>query len=340
MNNDRIIISPAESFTLGQQFLQHVRDNRDRMVPLLLPGLDGYFAPMLPGELAVVIAQTHNGKSLFMSQWAQRILSHLKASGRDDEAVIWVDTEMPADYLAAGQISRETGIGYTDVVYSPHGLDMGLLMKAATRIASVPLYTVATRLGSKDGGAEVHLTNIRNGIRMLASGGVDGTKRRIAAIFVDYLQSLPIDPTVRKSPADQQRRLQVGRDVDLLRQMGSMFSCPVIVGVQAKQTLGMSEMTKALALPQIYDGMETANIAQRPDRIISLAVAARNFTVGQVLTWQGHDIVVTKDLLLTAVLKQRAFGGYLPAGDVFAYRMTGDPDPMKALVNVWSGWKP
>jgi len=335
--SERLIITPAESASLGINFIESLYAQRDRLMPLLLPGMDKYFMPLLPGELVAVVARTHNGKSWFMNQWSRRMIQHLRARGRD-EVIVWVDTEMTADSLGTSAIARGAGLRMTDVLYGKSGLDMVALMNAARQVAEVPLYTIATRLGSKDGGAEVHLTNIQNGIRDLTKGQIDGRQHKVAAIFVDYLQALPIDPTVKKSTVESQRRLQVSRDVDRLRSMGSMFGCPVIVGVQAKQELAPTEAQRALGLPTIYDGQETANIAQRPDRILSLSVAARNFSRGQAISYHGFNDAVRDGLMFVGVWKQRAAFDALPAGHVFAYEMSDDPDPSRGLRNLWSEW--
>lgn len=334
---DRLIITPAESALLGVEFIKSLHAQRDRLMPLLLPGMDTYFMPLLPGELVAVVARTHNGKSWFMNQWSKRMVKHLQSKNRD-EAIVWVDTEMTADSLGTSAIARGAGLRMADVLYGKAGLDMTALMNAAKQVAEVPLYTIATRLGSKDGGAEVHLTNIQNGIRDLVRGQVDGQPRKVAAIFVDYLQALPVDPVVRKSAAENQRRLQVSRDVDRLRSMAGMFGCPVIVGVQAKQDLAPTEAQKVLGLPTIYDGQETANIAQRPDRIISLSVAPRNFPRGHRIDYRGFNGVVRDGLMFVGVWKQRAAFDALPAGHVFAYEMSDDLDPFKSMRNLWSEW--
>ena len=334
MSDERHIVTPAELGVLGVQAVQRLHDNRERLMPMGLPGMENYFVPLEPGSLTVVLAQTHNGKSWFMNRWMRRMIKYLQSRNRD-EVIVWVDTEVSADYLAMNRVSAESGIGYRDIV-SRNSLDMKVLLRAAASIAGVPLYTIATRLGRD--GSEIHLTNIRKGLGMLEKGQVDGTPRKIAAVFIDYLQSLPLDPVVRKErDIDKQRRLQVSRDVDTCRVIGSQFDCSVILGVQAKQTPDTSAaLWKALHVPGMYDGQETANIAQRTDRMICLSVAERNFPLGQTLEYKGRQIIATENLMFVAVLKQRGDG--FPAGKVFAYMLDNKAtDPDLAMANVWDG---
>ncbi len=333
MSDERCIVTPAELGVLGVQAVQRLHDNRERLMPMGLPGMDDYFIPLEPGSLTIVQAQTHNGKSWFMNRWMRRMIKYLKHRERD-EVIVWVDTEVTADYLAMNRVTSESGIGYRDIVYRP-GLDMKALVRAAASIAGVPLYTIATRLG-KDG-SEVHLTNIRKGIDMLIKGQVDGTPRKVAAVFIDYLQSLPLDPVVRKErELDKQRRLQVSRDVDTCRVIASQFDCSVILGVQSKQSPEQTTLWRSLRLPGMYDGQETANIAQRADRIISLSVAARNYPAGEVLEYRNRQITVVDNLMFVGILKQR--GDNFPSGKVFAYMLDGSAvDPDLAMINVWDG---
>ena len=333
----RLVVTPAELGKLGVEGVRSLHAKRDRLWPILLPGMDDYFAPLEPGSLTVVQAQTHNGKSLFMSKWRDRGVAYLSQQRRE-EIVVWIDTEISADYLAMSTVMREAGIRYNEVLFSRNGLDVAALMRAAENVAGLPTYTIATRLGQRHGNAEVTLTNIRNGLAALTNGTVDGRKRRIAAIFIDYLQALPLDTAVKRAPMENQRRLQVAKDVDLCRELGAEFDAPVILGVQSKQQLEPSKTSKALALPGMYDGMETANIAQRTDRMITLSVGPRNFPRGAVLDYAGHSLVVRDGTMFVYVAKQRVPNGYLPAGHVFAYEITDSADPFQSFVHTWSEW--
>jgi RNase P/RNase MRP subunit p30 len=71
----------------------------------------------------------------------------------------------------------------------------------------------------------------------VVGGGRDGSKSKPAAIFVDYLQALPIDPEIRQAMIKDQRRLQVRQDVYRLRQAAVQFDCPIILASQAKQNM-------------------------------------------------------------------------------------------------------
>jgi hypothetical protein len=339
---DRLIITPAEAGAMGVDFIQRVHDKRDRLMPILLPGeISMYFAPLLPGEMTLVIAQTHNGKSTFMKLWARRMSQHLKANGRGDEAIVWVDTEHPAEYVATGFVSGHARLSYNDVM-TTGGLDPKRLIAASNVVADTPLYIIATRLGDDDNDSnEIHLTNIKRSLKMLKDGKIDGAPRKIAAIFIDFLQALPIDPAVRRTALENQRRTQVSRDLVTIRRMSATLDCPVIVGVQAKQLMAPSPHKDILGLPGIFDGEETSANGQRPDRILSLSVTAQNFPLGEEIKYRNARFMNRRGLLFVRVVKQRAVVGDLPAGHVFAFEFQKDTtDPMTAIAHVWSEWTP
>jgi hypothetical protein len=96
----------------------------------------------------------------------------------------------------------------------------------------------------------------------------------------------------------------------------------------------------------MYGGQETANIAQRPDRVLSVSTPSRaKVALGSEIQVAGQIFKVTRGLCFVQVLKQRIEG--LPAGGIFAYEYNpAEADPMKRYVLVWQSeeyepsWKP
>jgi hypothetical protein len=92
--------------------------------------------------------------------------------------------------------------------------------------------------------------------------------------------------------------------------MTRFTDCPIVVGVQAKQSLNGHTGANML-IPGVYDGEETSSIAQRFDRVISLWMPKTTHTVGDTLNHKGLSFEVTEGLIWIKVNKQR---GGLPAG--------------------------
>jgi hypothetical protein len=327
-NLSGIIHNPATVAVIGLDFVKALEATRDRLVPMGLPGMGGYFGPLLPGDLVSVIAKSHNGKSLFLRDWAHRLGNYLEARGRD-ELIVWVDTETPVDHLALGQLATAANTGVPQIVYEG-AYDLGALLTAAKSVGRGRIVYIATKLGEDD--QEVTLTNIMNALRLMTTGAWDGKKHKLAAIFVDYLQALPFDPAVkRQRDMDSQRRIQVSNDVNTCRRMGATFNCPVILAVQAKQDDEWALKTRTskeeyakgiqgnISVAGFWAGQETGNIGQRSDRIIGLGMPKTEHPIGTRLLYKDQYIDVTDGLMVVQVHKQRMEG--LASGSAFFYEI-------------------
>ena len=60
------IYSPVEASNIALEAIQKITKNSTRGAKLGIPDIEGYFAPLLPGPLCAVIAQTSNYKSGFI----------------------------------------------------------------------------------------------------------------------------------------------------------------------------------------------------------------------------------------------------------------------------------
>lgn len=306
------VFTPAETSTIGIERIQEMERSKHRAAPLGVGSLRDYFAPLLPGEICAIQAQTSNYKSGFINMWEHTLAHHLAVEGRDDEVIIHVDTENTIDALAIQDIARNSNHSVADLSRG-NVRDWRNVFHAAAKIANVQIYRVGGQLGA-DVGQDLYLSNIYRGIRYMVSGELLGRPIQPAAVFIDYLQALPIDPEVRRSTSgEQQRRLQVREDVYRIREMARVLNCPVIVGVQAKQNLS-GHLGPNMLIPGTYDGEETSSIAQRFDRVLGLWMPKTTHTMGETLTHKGLSFEVEDNLLFFKVNKQR---GGLPAGKIW-----------------------
>jgi hypothetical protein len=159
------------------------------------------------------------------------------------------------------------------------------------------------------------MSNMIRAIQTLQEDLLDW-KPKIAGLFFDYLQAFPIDPEIKESTKDAQRRLQVREDIYRLRQAAAYFKCPVFVAIQAKQNL--EGASPPIMLPGVYDGEETSSIAQRLDRVITLWMPKQTHLVGETIDYKGRWFKVEENQLFVKIAKQR---GGLPAGKVWPCRI-------------------
>ena len=309
------VFTPAETSTLGVERVKEMEANKHRAMPLDINEIGAYLAPLMPGELCAIQAQTSNYKSGLINSWEHSLAKYLKAQGRNDEVIIHVDTESTIEGLAVEEIARGSDHTVADLARG-NVRDWSKVIKAAGQLASINIYRIGSALG-RDDMPDLYLSNIYRAIRYMTDGKLTDTKIVPACIFIDYLQALPIDPEVRGASKKDQRRLQVRDDVYRMRRMASYFKCPIVVGVQAKQNL-TGHAGPNMRIPGTYDGEETSAIAQRFDRVVSLWMPKTTHTVGETLSHRSLSFDVEEDLIWIKVNKQR---GGLPAGRAWQCRI-------------------
>ena len=323
--------TPPETGTKAIQHLRNIQANVHRSMPLPIEGIGfgAYFADLNPGQTCAVIAQTHNYKTGFMEMWEKGLARHLQTQGRTDELIVRVDVENTIEELGMMEISRLSDHSMADLARG-NIRDWTKVIHAAGKISELNIYRIADPLGD-DTAPELYLSNIYRATKFIKDGRLTGEPLKIAAMFIDYLQALPFDPEVKKHKnLDDQRRLQVRRDVYRINQMAKHFACPIVYGVQAKQELkGM--LGPNMLTPGIYDGEETSSIGQRVHRAISLWMPKTTHSVGQALVHNGVDFEVSEDLIWVRIPKQR---GGLPSGKIWPCRIDFKTNTLRITRNL------
>lgn len=308
-NQDGAIYTPIETSKYGKEQIEFIKRNQHRALRFFIPGIDKYFAPILPGQACAVIAQTSNYKTGFMYAWEDHAARQLETEGRRDEIILHVSVEETIEEQAYLLLGIETGEDAGDLARG-EVQDWGRLEAAAIKIGTIPIYRIGDSLARADEFPNLYLTNIFRAIKHLRDVILE-ERKQIAAIFFDYLQAFPFDPEIKNVPnIEVQRRLQVREDVYRLRRCATFFNCPVVVNVQAKQILSDAP-SKAMYIPGKYDGEESSAIGQRFQRVISLWMPKMNWPVGSKVEYGDIGYMVDENLLWVKVCKQQ---GRLPSG--------------------------
>jgi hypothetical protein len=303
------IYTPSEVATYGKRAIEEIKQNQERALKFFIPGIADYFAPMLPGQLCGVIAQTSNYKTGFLYAWQEFAAKQLEAEGRTDEIIIHVSVEETIEEQAYLLLGIETGEDAGDLAQG-QVQDWDRLEQAAVKIGTIPIYRIGDSLARADEFHNLYLSNMARAIMYLRDEILEG-KKKIAAIFWDYLQAFPYDPEVQRyGNKEAQRRLQVREDIYRLKRAHAVLKCPGVVAVQAKQILS-DTANKSMYIPGKYDGEESSAIGQRLQRIISLWMPKNNWPVGQKIDYGDLTYTVEESLLWVKVCKQQ---GRLPSG--------------------------
>lgn len=314
------IYSPHEVGMVGYKQAQRAAEHSQFGIELdikgTLPSIKEYVAPLLPWEICAIQAQTSNGKTYFTNWWERKIAEQLKRQGRE-EIIIHVSLEESIEAMAFQDYGRLLNANPSDFARGAY-TDWKKMQWAMGKIDQTPIWRLGDSSERPQDAPELHLTNIYKAIQELVSGEVTGSPLKPAVVIVDYLQALPIDSENKEVGKREQRRLQVSNDVFRLRAMTTHLNCPIIVPLQAKQTLeGNNE---PYMIPGTYDGMETSAIATRFDRIFSLWMPKTSYLIGQTVFNKEKQPVFTvaENQAFFKVNKQR---GGLPAGRVWELKI-------------------
>ena len=299
------VYTPQQVATYGVQAVQAARDNAARGLGINIAEIRNYFAPVMPGQLCAIIAQTSHYKSGFLHFIEHEAAKQLTAEGRDDEIIVHVSVEECVEEQAFLEFARQSGEDAGDLARG-QVQDWDKLMGAAVVVGNIPIYRIGDSLARAEDMPNLYMTNMIRSIKTLAEEILDW-QPKVAALFFDYLQAFPIDPEIRSASKDQRRRLQVRQDIYRLRQAAAYFKCPVYVAVQAKQHLDGAK--PPIMMPGIYDGEESSSIAQRCDRIVGLWMPKMTYTVGERI--EKGSFTVAENQIWIKILKQR---GGLPSG--------------------------
>jgi hypothetical protein len=309
------VYTPQQVATYGVAAIKNARDNAMRGLGVGIAEVRDYFAPVLPGQVCAIIAQTSQYKSGFLHFLEHQGAKQLMDDGREDEILVHVSVEEGVEEQAFLEFSRFSGEEAGKLARG-QVQDWSRLEEAAIRVGEIPIYRIGDSLARAEDMPNLYLSNMVRAIKTLSEDLLDW-RPKIAGLFFDYLQAFPFDPEHKGSgPSEEKRRLQVRSDMYRLRQAAAYFKAPVFVAVQAKQHLDGAN--PPIMLPGIYDGEESSSIAQRCDRIITLWMPKQTHTVGSTITAGLIDFRVEENQLWVKVAKQR---GGLPSGKTWPCRI-------------------
>jgi hypothetical protein len=304
-----VVYTPPEATALAIDATERTIKHAERAMSVNIPIVKDYFAPVMPGQVAVILGQSSNFKSGLVRYIEREAAFDLVDQGRDNEVIVHISTEEVIEEQVYHQFSEKIGVSAGDIARGMVS-DMDRLNAAAEYVEGIPIYRIGSSLARPQFHRYLYLSNIIRALQYLQENLHD-RKLRIAGLFFDYLQAFPIDPEVKSASVDKRRRLQVREDMYRLKDAAAYFGCPVWVAVQAKQLLNGNPSQK-MYIPGMYDGEETSSIAQRADRMISLWMPKQTgLTIGTVQRYRDIEYPVLENLLWMKVLKQR---GGLPSG--------------------------
>lgn len=310
-----IIFTPDEVAALAKQRIEYIRNNQHRTLKFFIPGLTDYIAPVLPGEMIMVLAQTSNYKSGFLDAWEYEAAKQLAKEGRGNEIIVHISVEESVEQQVFRLLARETGTSVGELARG-NITNWDDFTFANIKIGEVNIYRIGHSLANPGTFPRLHISNMIRALEYLQTK-LHKHKLTVAAIFFDYLQAFPFDDEVKRVQLIDRQKFQIREDVYRIFQAANYFNCPAIVASQAKQKLDNAP-SKFMYIPGIYDGDGAKEVADRPDRVISLWMPKMTLPIGSLVDYNDMIYTVDENILWIKACKQR---GGLPAGRAFRCRI-------------------
>lgn len=310
------IYTPQQAASMAIRGIRAAQSGKKRAMRFNFgnPIIDNYIAPLLPGQTMVVIAQTTNYKSGFMrfleKMWAKQL-----AEEKRNECIIHVSFEEVIEeqiYYSFEMYSGEK----TGAMARGDVRNWDALLAASVTVSGIPIYRIGDSLEQPEEFSQLYLSNVQRSLDYMCGGGL-GIEVIPAAICVDYVQAIPLDPEVSMGYSDEDRRMHVINSVYRLQDWSKFYNCPVVFNSQAKQKVE-NEKAGCLKMPGIYDGSEAKEVGDRPNRVLALAMPKQSGVLGSKLLVGMHEFTISDNQLFAKVWKQR---GGLPSGKVFPLRI-------------------
>lgn len=290
-----IIFSPAQVARAGTTYIEQRASNKTEGIPFYLPQMDEKLLPLLPGELCTIIGRPGSGKSAIMMHWARQRAKYLQTNCVLDKVVVYITYEMHIEELYAFHVAAEVGVP-VDIMargqITPE--QMELVRDYGIRRANVPLWFMGHSQERRKKRPLMTLEGVQEALYRLEDWEVQNKRElNIDMIFVDYLQRIPWDAK------PESKVIGVDENLNKLKDMGLMFSCPVVSGVQARREVD----DKDPAIPELADGQWCSGVEQVSDKVMSTVRPIKYKKEGEL--FGKNHIVQGRNQMVIVLLKQK-----------------------------------
>ncbi len=308
--------TPAQIANMRHAFAARVQTGSLRRLRFGIDYIDDVVTTIEPGSLTTIIARPSSGKTSLLTHMARIEADRIVADGTGESEYVMVvsleENEEPFDRALTRDASTQ------DMVAGRY--DPAALFNRNSRRVELPVYIMGHEPNERAAAIladdEVPMLTIQQIWREIVQVQRDFDGRSPAAVFVDYLQILDVEG----DPWGDKRNDVIGVALRGLKKLAKAARCPVIVGVQAKESV---DQRKPVPIPEVADAYYSSEVAMHSDVILSLYYPWRYpaDVHGGSFDWAGETRYVTPNLVCVQLLKQR-YGvgrdrwwvGYDPAG--------------------------
>lgn len=285
-----LIHSPSELATEYVVWAERIQAHPG--IPFDIPTIDKVVIPMRPGDLTTLIARPGHCKSSLMAYMARTEAERIVMRGAKDEVVVYVTWESSAEELCSLFASNED-ISASDVAWGR--ADLEELKRQALNQVSIPIWVIGHGIG-------------RAGQKMprmypdVILGAIESMKKDFGVqpslLLFDYIQLIPIQNA-------RDRVQQVSEIPARIKELALRVGAPAVAGAQARREVD----DRAVKIPNLRDAQWGSAVEQASDKVFGLSRPILYTPENYMLEFSEFSVVVTENLLIVRLLKQRGGQG-------------------------------
>jgi len=253
MNNaESIVFDPSLVSTLTVGSIKASKEHPDYL-DTGIPQLSDHYIMMRPRRVNGIIAYTSHGKTSLMNIMARNFVPQIG----EDEVIVYVTWEDSIEDMTLSYLANVSKIPVKSLFHGSLSIgEWEAMMKAATQRATIPLWLVGHSEQKEARRPRLTMTDITAAMEYI----VDKRKKKVRAVFLDYLQRINRDDT------KGEMRGQYMTIMDRVKDLALDFNTCVVIGSQ----VGRDVKERKWKQPQDNDAQETSNFEQTSDGMISL----------------------------------------------------------------------
>lgn len=282
MNSKAYVVTPVDNVEKYKARKKWRDENSHLAIPFFVEGLRDLVPNVYPGEMALIGAASGEGKTFSLDVWNEQVEAQLTESKRR-AVTVFVSQEETTERMIADYIERNGELAAASQQTIRIGASWGM---NASEIE------------------DMHMSNIIAHLQY-ARQSAFAEPMPFSAVFYDYMQSTPADPSRRGQMTEELRRLQIRDDTRRLFDAAKTFMCPMVAGAQTMLKSQNAPYNKLMLIPSQRDFEEAGGLYQVPDYVYTFWLARGTHAVGKLIEIDNWKFTVEKNLVFMWFLKAR-----------------------------------
>jgi len=291
MTAENIVFDPSLVSTLTVGSIKAAKENPD-CLRTGIPQLDDHYVMLRPRRVNGILAYTSHGKTSLSNILARNFIPQIG----EDEVIVYATWEDSVEDMTLSYLANVSRIPVQSLFHGDLSINQwDSMMKAATQRASAPLWLIGHSEQKEARRPRLTMTDITAAMEYI----VDKRKKKVRAVFLDYLQR------INRDDKKGEMRGQYMAIMDNVKDLALDFNTCVVIGTQ----VGRDIKERKWKQPQDNDAQETSNFEQTCDGMLSLWIPKKTEKPAECLIEKkgvdGQAVFVTENLMLIQTLKQK-----------------------------------